>query len=182
MSVIRQKGESQNRGNKKTKHAKFSEKANISYPLNRKHYRRNVLHIIQPIKLLTDVLQKETVLKNLGHFQENIHIKIILKENIKDKTLSVNCRPGTLLDWATNVFLGIAQNCSAVFFLIAPLNDFFYHFITTNFMITLATFVSINPLSAKRIKWSNTPKKFVDYWRLKGSDLMKILKAFINFF
>ena len=182
MSVIRQKGESQNRGNKKTKHAKFSEKANISYPLNRKHYRRNVLHIIQAIKLLTDVLQKETVLKNLGHFQENIHIKIILKENIKDKTLSVNCRPGTLLDWAKCFPRNCPKFFSTVFFLIAPLNDFFYHLITTNFMITLATFVSINPLSAKRTKWSNTPKKFVGYWRLKGSDLMKILKAFINFF
>ena len=31
-SVISQKGESQNGGNK-TKHSKFSEKANISYPL-----------------------------------------------------------------------------------------------------------------------------------------------------
>ena len=30
LSVIRQKGESQNGGNKKTKHAKFSEKENIS--------------------------------------------------------------------------------------------------------------------------------------------------------
>ena len=29
MSVIRQKGESQNEGNKKIKHAKFSEKTNI---------------------------------------------------------------------------------------------------------------------------------------------------------
>ena len=33
--VIRQKGESQNRGNKKTKHFEFSEKTNISYPLIR---------------------------------------------------------------------------------------------------------------------------------------------------
>ena len=33
--VIRQKGESQNGGNKKTKHVKFSEKMNISYPLIR---------------------------------------------------------------------------------------------------------------------------------------------------
>ena len=31
-SVIRQKGESQNGGNKKTKHPKFSRKANNSYP------------------------------------------------------------------------------------------------------------------------------------------------------
>ena len=35
MSVIRRKGESQNGGNKKTKYAKFFEKANISYPLIR---------------------------------------------------------------------------------------------------------------------------------------------------
>ena len=34
-SIIRQKGESQNGGNKKTKHAKFSAKTNISYPLIR---------------------------------------------------------------------------------------------------------------------------------------------------
>ena len=34
-SVIRQKGESQNGCFKKTKHAKFSEKTNISYPLIR---------------------------------------------------------------------------------------------------------------------------------------------------
>ena len=34
-SVIRQKGESQNGGKKKTNHARFSEKANISYPLIR---------------------------------------------------------------------------------------------------------------------------------------------------
>ena len=33
--VIRQKSESQNGGNKKTKHAEFSEKTNISYPLIR---------------------------------------------------------------------------------------------------------------------------------------------------
>ena len=33
MLVIRLKDGSQNRGNKKTKHAKFSEKTNISYPL-----------------------------------------------------------------------------------------------------------------------------------------------------
>ena len=33
-SVIRQKGESQNGGNKKSKHAKFSEKTNFSYPLH----------------------------------------------------------------------------------------------------------------------------------------------------
>ena len=33
LSVIRQKGESQSRGYKKTKCAKFSEKTNISYPL-----------------------------------------------------------------------------------------------------------------------------------------------------
>ena len=33
--VIRQKDESQNEGNKKTKHAKFSEKVKISYPLIR---------------------------------------------------------------------------------------------------------------------------------------------------
>ena len=32
-SVIRQKGESQNGGNKKTKNAKYSEKTNISYTL-----------------------------------------------------------------------------------------------------------------------------------------------------
>ena len=31
--VIRQKGKYQNGGNKKTKHAKFSEKTNVSYPL-----------------------------------------------------------------------------------------------------------------------------------------------------
>ena len=35
-SAIRQKGESQNGGSKKTKHTKFSEKTNISYPLIRK--------------------------------------------------------------------------------------------------------------------------------------------------
>ena len=35
LSVIRQKGESQNRCYKQTKHAKFSEKTNISYPLIR---------------------------------------------------------------------------------------------------------------------------------------------------
>ena len=34
-SVIRQKGESQNGRYKKIKHAKFSEKTNISYPLIR---------------------------------------------------------------------------------------------------------------------------------------------------
>ena len=34
-SVLRQNGKSQNRGNKETKHAKFSEKTNISYPLIR---------------------------------------------------------------------------------------------------------------------------------------------------
>ena len=34
-SVIRQKDESQNRGNKKTKHVNFSEKINIFYPLIR---------------------------------------------------------------------------------------------------------------------------------------------------
>ena len=33
--IITEKGESQNGGNKKTKHTKFSEKANISYPLIR---------------------------------------------------------------------------------------------------------------------------------------------------
>ena len=33
LSVIRQKGESQNRGNNKTKHTNFSKKMNISYPL-----------------------------------------------------------------------------------------------------------------------------------------------------
>ena len=35
LSALRQKGESQNIGNKKTKHAKFSEKTNIFYPLIR---------------------------------------------------------------------------------------------------------------------------------------------------
>ena len=34
-SVIRQKGESENECSKKTKHTKFSEKTNISYPLIR---------------------------------------------------------------------------------------------------------------------------------------------------
>ena len=37
-SVIRQKGESQNGSFKKTKHAKFSEKMYISYPLIRTPY------------------------------------------------------------------------------------------------------------------------------------------------
>ena len=36
-SIIRQKGESQNGGNKKTKEIKFSEKMKISYPLIRIH-------------------------------------------------------------------------------------------------------------------------------------------------
>ena len=35
MSVIRKKGESQNGGNKETKHVKFSVKTKISYPLIR---------------------------------------------------------------------------------------------------------------------------------------------------
>ena len=36
-SIIRQKDESQNGGNKKTKETKFSEKMNISYTLTRTH-------------------------------------------------------------------------------------------------------------------------------------------------
>ena len=36
-SIVRQKGESQNGGNKKTKETKFSKKINISYPLIRTH-------------------------------------------------------------------------------------------------------------------------------------------------
>ena len=41
LSIIRQKGESQNGGNKRTKYAKFSGKTNISYPLIRTRYEVN---------------------------------------------------------------------------------------------------------------------------------------------
>ena len=54
-SVIRQKSESQNGGNKKTKHAKFSQKTNISYPLIRICYIR---FEIRPFALLPTVFKK----------------------------------------------------------------------------------------------------------------------------
>ena len=67
-SVIRQKGESQNRCVKKTKHAKFSEKRTISYPLIRTciHFSENLVCFVflrhpfwdSPFCLITDELPK----------------------------------------------------------------------------------------------------------------------------
>ena len=55
-SVIRQKGESQNGGNRKTKHAKFCEKTNISNPLQ--GHIQSEFHTCWPVSMPKKCLQK----------------------------------------------------------------------------------------------------------------------------